>query len=129
MQTERRDGDRRRFNRVGFRAEAVLKFPIGSTPVDILDISLAGALLKVDSAIALEDGSSGSLIIKLSDQVQIKLTGNLVSHGDGKYALNRNLDDPENDNHLRRLLELNLGDAVLVERDIQTLIAEYQQAC
>lgn len=128
MQTNTTAIERRRFHRVGFHADALLKFSIGTIPVEILDISLAGALVKVDSATILEEGSKGSLIVKLSEEVQIKMTGDLLSHDDGSYALHRTLSGPENDHHLRRLLELNLGDPKLMDRDVQTLIEDYQHA-
>lgn len=126
MKSEAQDDERRRFHRVGFHADALLKLPADTLSVEILDISLAGALIKVDPAVTLEQGSQASLIVRLSEEVQIKMTGDLLSHGHGNYALHRILREPENDNHLRPLLELNLGDPKLMERDIQTLIEEYQ---
>lgn len=126
MKTDAQNGERRRFHRVGFQADASLKMSTGTIQVEILDISLAGALIKADSALTLEEGSLGSLIVRLSEEVQIKMKGDILSHGDGNYALHRILNEPENDHHLRRLLELNLGNPNLIERDIQTLIEEYQ---
>ncbi len=120
-------GERRRFHRVGFNADATLKLSFGSISVEVLDISLAGALLKIDSAITMEGRQQGLLIIKLSEEVQIRINGDLLAHSDGSYAMHRQLNAPEDDHHLRRLLELNLGDSKLMERDIEALIADYQQ--
>ena len=121
-------GDRRRYHRVGFHADAILKLAIGTVSVEVLDISLAGALMKVDSTAILTEGSPGSLILRLSDEVQIKMKGEIVVHGDGNYAIRRKLTSPGDDHHLKRLLELNLGGSKLLERDIQTLISEHQRA-
>ena len=128
MQTNTTASERRRYHRVGFHADAQLKFSVGTFPVEILDSSLAGALLKIDSTMTLEEGSIGSLIVRLSDEVQIKMTGDLLSHGDGNYALHRALSELEDDRHLRRLLELNLGDPELMDRDVESLIDEYLHA-
>ena len=120
--------ERRRYHRVGFHADAVLKLAIGSISIEILDISLAGALMKVDSSVMLTDGSSASLILRLSDEVQIKMKGDIIVHNDGNYAIKRKSTSPGDDHHLKRLLELNLGGSKLLERDIQTLFNEFQKA-
>ncbi len=127
MQQDTQANEKRRFHRVGFHADAVLKLSVGTISVEILDISLAGALLKVDSVVALAEGSPGSLIIRLSEEVQIRMNGDLLAHSDGSYAISRKLTTPESDHNLRRLLELNLGDPGLLQRDIQTLSDEYQR--
>ncbi len=127
MQKDTQAGERRRFHRVGFHADATLKLSFDTISVEIFDISIAGALFKVDSNIALAPGHQGYLIIKLSEEVQIRITGDLLAHSDGSYVIRRKLDAPEDDHHLRRLLELNLGDSKLLERDIETMIADYRQ--
>ena len=55
------------------------------------------------------------------DDVQIEMSGTILAHGDGLYALQRQVGESDNEVHLRRLLELNLGDAERVERDIEAL--------
>ncbi len=128
MQNDLQAGERRRFHRVGFHTDATLKLSVGTISVEVIDISLAGALFKVDSAITVGGRQQGVLTIKLSEEVQIRFNGDLVAHSDGSYAIHRKLSGPEDDHHLRRLLELNLGDPELMERDIETLLADYQQA-
>ncbi|NNE63989.1 MAG: PilZ domain-containing protein [Gammaproteobacteria bacterium] len=49
--------DRRHFHRVEFSADATLKLPFGVISAEILDISLAGALIQIDVAMALKKGS------------------------------------------------------------------------
>ncbi|MCP4433146.1 MAG: PilZ domain-containing protein [Gammaproteobacteria bacterium] len=125
MQTDSNADDRRHYHRVAFICDALLKFPFGEIPVEVLDVSLAGALLKVGSAKSLKEGGQGALIMRLSDEVQIRINGELIVHSDGSYAIKRKLKVSEDDYHLRRLLELNLGDTDLLERDMQTLIEEH----
>ena len=127
MAAESQGEDRRRFHRVGFQAEAWLKFDGQTVPAEILDISLTGALLNLDSATELEDGIPASLNVELGPDVEFAMTGSMVSHGDGNFALHRDLSLVEDDHHLRRLLELNLGDPDLMERDIEALVEDHIQ--
>lgn len=92
------------------------------TQVEILDISLAGALLKLGS----EPESMDAVVLKvtLSEDASFEMSGTLISRGDGNIALYKDLRKSENDYHLRRLLELNLGDAELMDRDIEALMAK-----
>lgn len=91
-----------------------------TTSVEILDICLAGALLKLSSEV--QNMNPFVLKVTLSDEVSFQMSGSLESRRDGNTALHRDLNRLENDYHLRRLLELNLGDPELVERDVKTLI-------
>jgi len=119
--------DRRRYHRVGFHADAWLKFDQRSIPVELLDISLTGALLNINSDTNLDDGAAAKLSVELGAEVEFDMTGSLVPHCDGNFALHRDLSLVEDDHHLRRLLELNLGDPNLMDRDIETLVADHNQ--
>ena len=112
--------DRRLYHRVGFHANALLSCSESNTAVEILDISLAGALLKLESQPKNMDDVI--LEVKLSDDANFEMRGSLVPYDDNHVALHRDLNQLENDYHLRRLLELNLGDPTLMERDVKTLI-------
>jgi hypothetical protein len=63
--------------------------------------------------------------VELGTDVQFDMTGSLISLGDGKFALHCDLSLVEDDHHLRRLLELNLGDPSLMERDIEALVEDH----
>ena len=127
MATEAQGEERRRFHRIGFQADAWLKIAERTIPVEILDISLAGALLNIDSAGQAEDGAAVVLNVELGSDVEFDMSGSLIPHGDGNFALHRDLSLVEDDFHLRRLLELNLGDAKLMERDIEALVTDHTQ--
>lgn len=120
MTNEAHNEERRNYHRVGFHANALLSYNDTNTVAEILDISLAGALLKLESPP--KDMDDVILEVKLSDEANFEMRGSLVPY-DGDYvALHRDLSQLENDYHLRRLLELNLGDPTLMERDVKTLI-------
>jgi len=116
--------DRRRYNRVGFHVQAWMNVESVRESVDIVDISLAGALLYVNSDQAYQKGTRATLHLELSDDVELALNGLLHRYADHRYAFHRDLALCEADYHLRRLLELNLGDPALIERDIESLVSD-----
>lgn len=120
MTNDTHNEDRRQYHRVGFHANALLSCSKTNTFVEILDISLAGALLKLDSLP--KEMEDVILEVKLSDEANFEMRGSLVAYDDNHVALHRDLSHLENDYHLRRLLELNLGDPKLMERDVKTLL-------
>ena len=121
MQARSEGRERRRVQRVGFRTQAVLTLATGTLGVQVLDLSLAGAMFRADAAPWLEPGDQSTLRISLGDDVQIEMSGAILAHGNGLFALRRRVGDKDNERHLRRLLELNLGDAERVERDIEAM--------
>jgi hypothetical protein len=122
MTNETDNEDRRQYHRVGFHANALLSCSGTKIAVEILDISMAGALLKLESQPKNMDAVI--LEVKLSDEANFEMYGSLVPHDGNHVALHRDLSRLENDYHLRRLLELNLGDPTLMERDVETLIEQ-----
>jgi hypothetical protein len=120
MSAKTKNEERRHYHRVGFHGSAMLSSGDVTTSVEILDICLAGALLKLSSEV--QHMNQFVLKVTLSDEVSFEMSGSLESRDDGSTALHRDLNQLENDYYLRRLLELNLGDPELVERDVKTLI-------
>ncbi|MFT7411902.1 MAG: hypothetical protein ACI9J4_000241 [Paraglaciecola sp.] len=120
MSVKTKNEERRHYHRVGFHGSAMLSSGDVTTSVEILDICLAGALLKLSSEV--QNMNQFVLKVTLSDEVSFKMSGSLESRDNGSTALHRDLKQLENDYYLRRLLELNLGDPELVERDVKTLI-------
>jgi|TARA_B110000238_G_C15961738_1_gene367705 hypothetical protein len=120
MSAKTKNEERRHYHRVGFHGSAMLSSGDVTTSVEILDICLAGALLKLSSEV--QYMNQFVLKVTLSDEVSFEMSGSLESRDDGSTALHRDLNQLENDYYLRRLLELNLGDPELVERDVKTLI-------
>lgn len=89
----------------------------------VLDLSLKGALLRLPAPHGATVGTPCLLKITLADkETCISLAGELA-HIEGENAglLCRSI-DIESITHLRRLIEMNLGDASLVERELATLI-------
>ena len=89
----------------------------------MLDLSLKGALLHLPAAATTSFGSPCLLKIRLADQeTMISMAGELAHVADGHAGMLCRSIDIESIIHLRRLVEMNLGDAALVERELVALI-------
>lgn len=90
----------------------------------VLDLSLKGALLSLPSATELTLTLPCLLKIQLNDKETVIAMAGELAHIEGEQAgfLCRSI-DIESITHLRRLIEMNLGDATLVERELAALIS------
>lgn len=114
--------ERRHFVRVGFDAPALLTTAAHAYSVHVQDLSLKGALLMAPAEASLEVGALCQLTIPLAEtSSHIAMTAE-VAHMQGLHAglLCRGI-DLDSVTHLRRLIELQLGDPALLERDLGEL--------
>jgi hypothetical protein len=124
MATVRPHDERRRFSRISFQRPATFSAGGARTMVAVLDVSLKGALLEVSATLAAEPGSRCALAINLDagDSV-IHLDGEVAHHHGNRLGIRCTSIDLESIGHLRRVVELNLADEDLLERELATLIA------
>lgn len=116
--------ERRTFSRVPFVADAMLVFAGGHLPAELLDLSLAGALVACADAAAPGRDEPVTLVLVLgSDNALVLEMGARVAHrADDHLGLAFERVELETMVHLRRLLELNLGDAERIKREVFELI-------
>jgi hypothetical protein len=115
--------ERRQFSRVNFDVDAELITTQEHLSVQVLDLSLKGALLRLPDHCVVVLGTPCLLKVMLADkESRISMAGE-VTHVEGDHAgvLCRSI-DIESITHLRRLIEINLGDASLVERELGAMI-------
>lgn len=114
--------ERRHFVRVGFDAPALLTTATDAYSVHVQDLSLKGALLMVPAQANLEAGVLCQLTIPLADTGNHIAMSAEVAHLEGLHTglLCRGI-DLDSVTHLRRLIELQLGDPALLERDLGEL--------
>lgn len=116
--------DRRRFRRVDFFTGAYLCDANGRVPCEVHDLSLHGALVEV--AGEFRDVSlitPLTLEIPLDDDTHIRMQVRIAHDRDGVRGLECDSIDVDSITHLRRLVELNLGDSSLLERELPALHA------
>ena len=117
--------NRRQFSRISFQTEARLSLPSGESGVEVLDLSLKGALVRSERLLTSEIGSHGTLIVRLDDMGTIIHMEITVAHQEGTtFGLKCREIDLDSITHLRRLVELNLGDEKLLERELSHLVVE-----
>ncbi|WP_117235922.1 PilZ domain-containing protein [Vibrio maerlii] len=116
--------ERRKFSRISFEAPASIQQ--GSTTVSgtVRDLSLHGLLVSSENASQLsqEQGLTASVMLNDSE-VSLTLTGQLVAALDKELHIRIDKIDLDSIAHLRRLVELNMADEELLNRDLESLIA------
>lgn len=113
------DTERRRFTRINFDAKTELKNAESTYSVALVDVSFNGILVKSDIPLALEIGDQVEATIHLlGDDIAIRTPATLAHRREQEYGfLIENL-DIDSLTLLRRLVELNLGDETLLEREL-----------
>ncbi len=120
--------EKRRFTRIPFEAETRITDPASGTAgsVQLLDISLKGALTSLPPAMPLKIGDNYMLELLLAageTEFTLKMEANLVHTGEEYIGFQYVHMDLDTATHLHRLIELNLGDEKLMERELAELAA------
>lgn len=109
--------NRRQFQRIHFETAVTLEQDNCSLRTDVVDISLKGLLIKGDDLPFTLDKPI-DIRIPLSDDVTIAMTAMWSHSRNGASGFQWIQVDLESLTHLRRLLELNSEDAILLEREL-----------
>lgn len=113
--------DKRRFTRVPFDAEVHIDIEGTHYETDLIDVSLKGLLVVTPESNRMRGGDQCSATLVLADELGIHMEC-VVMHVTGDRAgLRIDRIDMESLSHLRRLLELNLGDPDLMDRELSGL--------
>lgn len=115
-------GNRRQFTRIRFQGQARLFLADGEHAVEVIDLSLKGALIRLLQPLFIQVGSNATLHIRLDDgEADIRIVATVVHHQGDTYGLACREIDLDSVTHLRRLVELNLGDEASLEREVSLL--------
>lgn len=123
MQSIPNSSEKRRFHRIVHHSPARLFDAEKSFPVCLIDLSLKGCFLKTPSEWVGRPDAAYKLSIQLSDSVEILMELALIRSTPEHAAFQCTHIDLDNICRLRRLVELNLGDSSLLERDFDALTA------
>ena len=114
------DQENRKFDRVLFQTEAILKGEDAEWKCEILDLSLHGALVvPIDDFQT--DETTFNLNIVLSEDSIINMDVVIVHQKGNHFGLECTSIGMDSICHLRRLVELNIGDSALLERNLAAL--------
>ncbi len=116
-----RHSEKRHFHRVAHDAPATLSRGSHTFPCKILDLSLKGCLIELGNDWSIEPDQVHELRIDLSPTIQIVMDVSLAHRAGTKIGLVCQHIDLDSISTLKRLVELNLGDQELLERDLQAL--------
>jgi pSer/pThr/pTyr-binding forkhead associated (FHA) protein len=111
----------RRFSRIPFDVAATLKDEQQSWETELLDISLHGALIRTPQAFQAQATQCYRLAVHLEGGTDICMDVEIAHQENGELGLNCKDIDVDSITHLRRLVELNLGDTKLLERELSAL--------
>ena len=113
--------DRRAHVRIDF--QATVELVVGRTryKTTLHDISLNGALVSVPEDWRLPDSNTCTLMLSLSSEDPVLMFSEIVWIDNSNIGLRCKSIDLDSISRLRRLVELNLGDQTLLERELEAL--------
>ena len=119
--------ERRLFTRVFFANEAQLSNDHDHWPVELIDLSLNGALLSYPQNVLpsqLNHQDTFDLVFRLSDSpdFEIKMVIKIIHIEPDVLGVRCEQIDIDSATHLRRIVELNTGDETLLSRELEHLI-------
>ena len=115
--------ERRHYHRFSYSAEARLCADEHISHVHLLDLSLKGALLENSSSKQFTHDQPCTLSIELSEgDQQIHMQGHIAHSRDNHLGFMCDSMDISSATELRRLVELNLADEALLQRDLRALV-------
>ena len=122
--TEDQQNERRHFSRILFNAECTLQQNSMEWPTEVLDISMKGLLVRKPDHFAADLNSRCEAIIKLAgsdSEIRMSLE---YSHPQGNaLGFLCKFIDLDSMTHLKRLVELNLGNEEMLKRELEALAA------
>ncbi|WP_242171685.1 MULTISPECIES: PilZ domain-containing protein [unclassified Pseudomonas] len=114
--------DRRRFRRIAFDARTTIAQDGWNWPVQLVDLSLKGLLVQRPDDWQGNRAEAFDVDIRLDPQAHIKMQVKLAHDEHGQLGFVCEHIDLESISHLRRLIELNLGDQEELERELGALL-------
>ncbi len=113
--------EKRRFQRIIYKAEGVLSGDGVDLPCRVVDLSLKGCLLEFSGPWQGEPSACYRLTLKLSDAVSIEMKLRCIRQEKLLAGFECEHIDIDSMTNLRRLVELNLGDSEVLNRELIAL--------
>ena len=121
--------ERRRFARFNMDRTAHIKAEDKAFACRLVDISLRGALLSYCHDWQPEPGTRIGIHVDLDEEGQhaIDMSGEVSHIGPSRLGIHITELDLDSSTNLRRLVEINLGDEKLLERELEAMIADAEE--
>jgi hypothetical protein len=118
----------RRFTRIPFHVPAHLEVGGDRMACSLVNLSLRGALVELSADRMPSAGASCAVTIDLDpgSGARIRMDGDVAHQRGRQVGIRCDELDLESVQHLRRILEVNVGDEELVLRELGELVAERQ---
>jgi len=118
------DENRRNFSRVKFNSVAYLKYQEKQQKVELIDISLKGALITAaENDLTIQKGDPCVFEFRLSDsEIVLSINSLVVYIHDSNLGLKFENIELESMIHLRRLVELNVGNPDQIQKELFFLV-------
>jgi hypothetical protein len=115
----------RRFRRIPFEAEVTLNVDPDSWSGKLLDVAMKGAMVGTDTPLPLTLGSKCSLRISLPGApISLDFQAELIYCEENCYGFKFISEDLETLTHLRKLIELNTGDAEATRSELSAWLSD-----
>jgi hypothetical protein len=116
----------RRFTRIPFHLPAWLEYGGRKAECKLLDVSLKGALVEIRDGPIPPQGASCSVSFDLDPGTgaRVRMDGDVAHQQGTRLGIRCDEVDLESMEHLRRILEVNVGDEQVVLRELGELVAE-----
>ena len=121
MNTNSKDTERRNYSRIPFQAEIVMQCGDMEWSCNLLDISLKGMLVEPPDDLEIDISNPCAVALFLGEDASIHTRVKIAHVKDGLWGLQWMHIDVDGLKHLRRLLELNLNDPALLNRELAEL--------
>jgi len=113
--------ERRRFSRISFDAVVTLNHESDRWQCSLIDISLKGVLLQRPESFDAQIGDACHVAIALDNGQVIRMETTLAHERNQSIGLACTTIDMDSFSTLKRLVELNLGDSDLLNRELSAL--------
>ncbi|WP_417760466.1 PilZ domain-containing protein [Shewanella sp.] len=119
--------EKRKFSRVLFDAKAHLHTQSGQWQTRLHDLCLNGAMVEQPEGFASTEPMELVFTLPGSD-IELRMPADVMYQRGGFLGLKCAFIDVDSITHLRRLLELNIGDSSMLNRELSQFIAEHDHA-
>lgn len=113
--------ERRNYSRVPFTAEVLMQSGHEEWSCNLLDISLKGMLVEPPEGLDIDTSKPCAMALFLGEDAAIHARVSITHSHDGYWGLKWLHIDIEGLKHLRRLLELNMPEPGLLNRELADL--------